>query len=47
MSQTSETKDFNKTELKSELLKKKQVLSMVEAAMNNQDEEVKSYSYNA
>ena len=47
MSQTSETKDFNKTELKSELLKKKQVLSMVEAAMNNQNEESKSYSYKA
>ena len=47
MSQTSETKDFNKTELKSELLKKKQVLSMVEAAMNNQNEESKSYSYRA
>ena len=47
MSQTSETKDFNKTELKSELLKKKQVLSMVEAAMNNQNEESKTYIYRA
>ena len=43
MSQTSEAKTSNKAEL----LKKKQILSMVEAAMNNQDEEVKSYSYNA
>ena len=47
MSQTSEAKTSNKAELKAELLKKKQILSMVEAAMNNQDEEVKSYSYNA
>ena len=47
MSQTSEAKPSNKTELKAELLKKKQILSMVEAVMNNQDEEVKSYSYNA
>lgn len=37
----------NKSELKSELLKKKQVLSMVEAAMNNQNEESKTYSYRA
>lgn len=47
MSQKSEAKDTNKTELKSELLKKKQILSMVEAAMNNQNEESKSYSYKA
>lgn len=47
MNQTSEAKDSNKTELKSELLKKKQILSMVEAAMNNQNEESKSYSYRA
>ena len=47
MSQKSEAKDTNKTELKSELLKKKQILSMVEAAMNNQNEESKSYSYRA
>ena len=47
MSQTSEAKTSNKAELKAELLKKKQILSMVEAVMNNQDEEVKSYSYNA
>ena len=45
MSQKSEAKDTNKTELKSELLKKKQILSMVEAAMKNQNEESKSYSY--
>lgn len=47
MNQTSEAKDSNKTELKSELLKKKQILSMVEAAMKNQNEESKSYSYRA
>ena len=47
MSQKSEAKDTNKTELKSELLKKKQILSMVEAAINNQNEESKSYSYKA
>lgn len=47
MSQKSEAKDTNKKELKSELLKKKQILSMVEAAMNNQNEESKSYSYKA
>ena len=47
MSQKSEAKDTNKTELKSELLKKKQILSMVEAVMNNQNEESKSYSYRA
>ena len=47
MSQKSEAKDTNKAELKSELLKKKQILSMIEAAMNNQNEESKSYSYRA
>ena len=47
MSQTSEAKTSNKAELKAELLKKKQILSMVEAAMNNQNEESKSYSYRA
>lgn len=45
INQTSEA--TNKSELKSELLKKRKILSIIDTVMNNQNEESKSYSYRA